>query len=198
MKIIIHRLIIPAVSVMLFSGCAANVGVRGKDTLAAQVFPVRLVPQGGGVLKVDTPNQGCVNNLHNGCIRFDENTVGLMKFYLRGSKKKVETCSTGARNVITAIQISVTGSGEKGDFSVLPLPEWIQLEAFPLLDRSTGLVYDKAVDDGASQVWMLNANANDAALGAREFWYRVTAKSCASPTQTWTSDPRGENEGTWQ
>jgi hypothetical protein len=145
---------------------------------------------------VDTPNNGCQNNPHNGCIRFKRNTVGLMKFYLPGSKKTAKSCSTGAQNVITQIQIATTGAGEKGDFSDLPLKPWAKSEAFPLVELNTGLAYSKAnVNDGSTQVWLLNTNANNPG-SSRTFWYRVTARNCSGTPVKWTSDPRGENEGT--
>ena len=184
---------------LLLSGCAANIGTRANGGLAAEVYPVKLVPQGStGVLRIDTPNKGCASQQHNGCIRFAENTIGLMKFYLPGAKKTAQSCDSGAQSVITQIDISVVGSGEKGDFdpSNLPLPPWVETQAFPLVDRATGHAYQKDVSEGLNQVWLLNTNANNPQDGTKIFWYRVKAESCDGPPRVRITDPRGENDGT--
>jgi hypothetical protein len=174
---------------------ACTVGAPGPG-LSAKVYAVKFVPQGNtGVLKADTPNQGCQKSPHNGCLLFSENTVGLLKFYLPDSRSQARSCATGARNVITRVELSATGSGEKGDFSDLPLPEWLQKEAFSGVDLDSGVLYSASIDQGLSQIWLLNANANDSAAGVRTFWYRVTAQNCTTPANTWVSDPRGENTG---
>lgn len=184
---------------ILVSGCAANIGNRGKGGLSAEVYAIKLVPQGStGVLRVDSPNKGCKSQQHDGCMRFAENTVGLLKFYLAGSKKIAKSCDDGAKNVITQIEITVSGSGEKGDFGPanLPLPPWVETDAFPLVDRTTGFAYKKDVTEALSQVWLLNTNANNPDDGPKVFWYRVKAERCDGPPMEWTTDPRGENEGT--
>ena len=195
-----HGQMYPAVA---FDG--VNFVVSGSGTLRAKVFPVKMTPQGGsGVLRVDSNNNGCKANKHKGCLRFPENTVGLIKFYLPGSAKRAKTCNgqSKAKAVITKIEISVTpdlGDPNKGNFDPanLPLPEWVEAEAFPLVVLDEGHVYKKDVNTGSSQVWVLNTNTNDPAGGPRVFWYRVTAESCkASPPGPWTTDPRGENDGT--
>ena len=129
---------------------------------------------------------------------FPENTVGLIKLYVQGGRNNSKTCATGARNVITKIELTATpgGNPNKGDFTVFPLPDWLKDEAFPGVVLATGIVYSEPVNQASNQVSLLNINANDPALGDKLFWYRVTAQNCTTPANTWVSDPRGRNGGT--
>jgi len=200
MNIRIKEMVIVTLSAIVLTGCATQIGlVGGGNRLAAKSFSIKLVPQGNsGVLQVHTANKGCVNNPHNGCIRFAKDTVGLVQFYLPGSRKTSKTCDDkGVKAVITGIQLTTTGSGEKGDFSVLPDP-WLKNEAILALDLADGYAYEADKTVATTQVWLLNANFNDAADGVKTFWYRVTAESCSDAKGTWVTDPRMENDGTTQ
>ena len=63
-------------------------------------YGIKLVPQGGGVLKVDESNQ-CANNRnpHEGCLLFETDKVGQIKFYLPGSKFKLKKCEGPGSNL---------------------------------------------------------------------------------------------------
>jgi len=164
----------------------------------SEFYAIELVPQGqSGTLKVNKANQ-CKKNPHEGCLLFEEDKVGLIKFYLPGSKYKVENC-TKAKAVITRIELTTTvksGStnDEKGDFSV-PLDDWIKDYAFPAVDTATGVVYDADVSYARTQAWLVNMNSHNAKDGDKEFWYRVTATDCDNHELTWVTDPRGDNKG---
>lgn len=189
----------------LVSGCAGPNYLDGEDIgLSAKEFPVMFVTQGpSGVLKPDTPNNGCTAGPHNGCLRFANNTIGLLKFYLPGGQNKAKTCEDKVKAVITRVELATSGSGQKGDFDATPLDAWIKDEAFPLVSLTDGIVYERALDSATNQVWLLNTNANDPADGTRTFWYKVTAQACddlengpEDPAHIWETDPRGENTGT--
>ena len=200
----VKGLMIAALAAAVLTGCATQIGLTGGgNRLAAKAFSIKLVPQGNsGVLKVDTANKGCLNNPHNGCMRFAKDTVGLVQFYLPGSKQTSKTCDSGAKEVITGIQLTTTelatsSGGDKGDFTVLP-EQWLKDDAFLALDLSNGYAYEADVNNGTTQVWLLNANFNDAADGVKTFWYQVTAEACPGSNKDgpWVTDPRGENRGT--
>jgi hypothetical protein len=89
MNIRIKGTVMAALSMFVLTGCATQIGLTGDgNRLAAKAFSIKLVPQGNsGVLKVDTGNKGCVNNPHNGCLRFAKDTIGLVQFYLPGTVK---------------------------------------------------------------------------------------------------------------
>ena len=171
-------------------------------------YGIKLVPQGGGVLKVDESNQ-CANNRnpHEGCLLFETDKVGQIKFYLPGSKFKLKKCEgpgSTAQNVITKVELAVKGQGNdpeavKGDFNgPFPLDDWLKYDAFPAVDLDDGIVYEAPWDKAATQVFLDNLNSHDAADGIKSFWYRVTVTACEEDEgvrETWVTDPRGDNKG---
>jgi len=174
----------------------------GFGSTQVETYSVKLVPQGtSGVLKVDEQNK-CNKGKHDGCMLFEVNEIGLIKFYLPGSKKQLKNC-TNADKVITKVEVTTTGAGgdpeaDKGDYdrtNLLPL--WVKTDAFTSVNRTTGVVYQAhKKNDAFTQVILVNLNSNKAADGEKSFWYRVTATDCETPANQWVSDPRGDNEGT--
>jgi len=175
--------------------------IFGFSSVDVKDYSVKLVPQGtSGVLKVDKDNK-CKKGKHKGCLLFEVDEIGLIKFYLPGSKDKIKNCSN-ANKVITKVEITTTGMGgdseaEKGDYDrTNPLPVWAKTEAFTNVNRNTGIVYHATKDNAFTQVLLVNLNSSNEADGEKHFWYRVTATDCETPANTWVSDPRGDNEGT--
>jgi len=192
---------------LIFAGSTqAQVGLVQEVT-----NPVKLVPQGDGrTLQVvrDRDNQ-CRKGKHEGCLLFERDVLGRIEFYLPGSRHEVKNCLS-AKNVITKIEVSansVKGDPEasKGVFpGQLPSPLWLKENAFPALDRSTGVVYEAvSLDVARTQEWITNLNSHpnkvDEADETKSFWYRVTVTACAASKDgthvKWVSDPRGDNEG---
>jgi hypothetical protein len=167
-----------------------------------ETYSVKLKPKVGGVLEVDKSNKCNQGKEHPGCLVFKEDKIGLIRFYLNGSNKyKVNKCPPDgtASKVITEIQLTAEGEGGdpqavKGDFTVFPLPSWIENDAFPNVKLNTGIVYQAALADARTQAWLINMNSHDAGT-IKSFWYKVTATDCANPANTWVTDPRGDNEG---
>ena len=165
-------------------------------------YEVKLVPQGtSGTLEVVKDNR-CNDKQHEGCLLFDVDKLGIVDFYLPGSKRKTKTCDDSDK-VISRIQLTTTkGEGgtadDKGDFTELPLPNWIKNDAFPDVDLATGLVYEADPSyTGKGRVRLVNLNRNSYVEDeVMQFWYRVTVTNCEDATKTWTTDPRGDNEGT--
>ena len=198
-----------AVLVLLGSLMLAATTQAQAENVREVINHVMLVPQGvGGNLRVEKNNQ-CRKGKHDGCLLFGRDELGRIEFYLPGSRNEVKNCST-ASNVITKIEVSATGvngdpEASKGVFSdQFPLPLWLKENAFPALDRATGVVYEAAsLNVARTQEWITNLNshlnAKDAADETKSFWYRVTVTACAESKDgnhvTWVSDPRGDNEG---
>ena len=190
MKLSVKFLLISSLVALFLGGCAVG---SSKSRISSKTYSIKFIPQGAsGTLEVKTSNKGCKSNPHNGCMSFDVNTVGLIRLYLPGRGR---TCNEGARNVITMVELATTGASAKGDFTDLPVKDWLKNEAFAGLVLATGIVHTSPVTEASSEVWLLNANANDASLGAKDFWYRVTAQNCTLPASTWETDPRGRNGG---
>jgi hypothetical protein len=168
-----------------------------------ETYSVKLKPKAGGVLEVDKSNKCKQGKKHPGCLVFEEDKIGLVRFYLSGSNKhKANKCPPDgdASKVITKIQLTATGEGGdpqavKGDFTVFPLPPWVENDAFPNVVLGTGIVYQAALADARTQAWLINMNSHDASAGVFSFWYKVTATDCANLANTWVTDPRGDNEG---
>jgi hypothetical protein len=167
-----------------------------------KLYRVKLVPQGasGGTLLAQLDKGKKCSGDFEGCMKFPEDKVGLIKFYLPGSKKENRQCPGpgGAGKVITEIKLTTTedggvADGSKGDFTAAPDP-WLKLDAFPNV-QADGVVYSADTTTGQSHVWLTNSNSNDAALGSKVFWYQVTVTKCSDPTVKWTTDPRGVNTG---
>jgi hypothetical protein len=185
---------------------AVGVGVFGSMLLGfagtqVKSYSVKLVPQGAsGTLKVDKSNK-CNTGKHKGCLLFKQDRLGLIKFYLPGSKYEMKNC-INANKVITMIELTAKGQGTdpeatKGDFDrTLPLPSWIKVNAFTGVDLDTGIVYTVNKDQAFTQALLVNLNNHDEETGERHFWYRVTVTDCNTPVNTWITDPRGDNEGT--
>jgi hypothetical protein len=167
-----------------------------------ETYSVKLKPTAGGVLEITKSNKCKQGKEHPGCLVFEEDKIGLVRFYLKGSNKhKANKCPPdgSASKVITKIQLTATGAGGdaqavKGDFTVFPLPPWVENDAFPKVNLNTGIVYQAALADARTQAWLINMNSHDAGA-IKSFWYKVTATDCANPATTWVTDPRGDNEG---
>lgn len=200
-----------AVVVLLGSLIFAG-STQAQGGLVQEVInPVKLVPQGDGrTLKVvrDRDNQ-CRKGKHEGCLLFERDDLGRIEFYLPGSRHEVKNCLS-AKNVITKIEVSANSveddpEASKGVFpGQLPSPLWLKENAFPALDRSTGIVYKAAsLDLARTQEWITNLNSHpntiDKADETKSFWYRVTVTACTEnkdgTRDKWVSDPRGDNEG---
>ena len=173
----------------------------GFSSFAVKDYSVRLVPQGtSGVLKVDEDNQ-CKKGKHKGCLLFETDKRGLIKFYLPGSKYKIMNC-TNTQKVITKVEVTTKGKdddpeADKGDYDrTNPLPLWVETDAFTTVNRATGIVYQVDKGYAFTQVLLVNLNSHDEADGEKHFWYRVTVTDCNNVANTWVSDPRGDNEGT--
>lgn len=180
---------------------AGGVGIVEANFLFTKekLYKVQLTPQGenGGTLRAQLKKGKKCSQNFEGCMKFAEDKVGLIRFYLPGSKKQERECP-GARKVITKIELSTTPDaafpeGDKGDFAGGVDP-WLKQDAFPLVDQATGVIYDETTATGKSRVWLVNQNSHDSSLGTRPFWYQVTVTSC-NGTQKWVTDPRGENTG---
>jgi len=167
-------------------------------------YSVQLVPQGasGGALLVTNGNK-CKHGEHDGCLLFEEDEIGFIKFYLAGSRNKIKRCSddTGeVKAVITKIELTASSDGDdpeavKGEFTG-NLPDWVKQDAFPDVDQVSGIVYEADWDKASTQAWLVNLNSHKAADGVFPFWYKVTASDCDEDSETtWVTDPRGDNEG---
>jgi hypothetical protein len=135
---------------------------------------------------------------------FEEDKVGVIKFYLPGNKYKIEKCPK-AKHVITKVELTTTiddtkPNDQKGKFTgPFPLENWIRDDAFSDIDLDTGIVYQPAsLDYARTQAWLVNMNSHEPP-GLKQFWYKVTATACAKNDEgthdTWVTDPRGDNEG---
>lgn len=160
-------------------------------------YEVELKTKSGGILEVKKDNQ-CEKKPHKGCLLFEEDKTGVIKFYLSGSRINSKKCPK-ANAVITKIELTTTvdetvGDDSKGEFSG-NLDPWIKNFAFPDVNEVTGVVYEAPMAIARSQAWLINLNSHDASEGEKHFWYRVTATSCDESPTTWVTDPRGDNKG---
>lgn len=204
------------VMVGALGGVVAGVGLAAalSGSMAAGIFDfwfsdekiyrVKLNPigngSGGGTLQAKLEKGKKCSGNFEGCMQFPEDKVGLIHFYLPGSKKENRQCPGPGNQgkVITEIRLTTTPHGgdadsNKGDFTVAPAP-WLKLDAFPNV-AANGVVYTADTTTGRSQVWLTNANSNDAEAGPKTFWYQVKVTKCSDVTQYWTTDPRGDNTG---
>jgi len=166
-------------------------------------YAVELETESAGVLEVKKGNE-CSNGKHKGCLDFAEDRVGLIRFYMKGNKNKIRTCAdSSVKAVITRIELTTTGENdlpddEKGNYSVYP-DAWLREDAFPAV-QADGVVYEELLANARTQAWLVNLNSHDASDGAKQFWYRITAKACAKNSNgmydVWITDPRGDNRGT--
>ena len=152
----------------------------------------------GNRLVVDKSNK-CNNGPHNGCLLFEETKIGVIKFYLTGSKNKVRTCDdNNVDAVITSIHLTTKGvndspDDEKGDYNAT-LDPWLEEFAFPGV-KPDGEVYLADVEDARTQAWIVNMNSHLSEDGLKRFWYKVTATDCGDKKITYVTDPRADNEG---
>lgn len=196
------------------------IGVFGVNVFTAsgsqtKLYGVKLTPDGNsGDLKVklSTNTKKCNKKVHDGCMLFETDKVGQIKFYVPGSAFEMRKCSgttPKAKNVITKIELAVVEKeadedyvpdGSKGDFNKTPLADWIKYDAFSAVNLANGIVYEAPWDKAATQVFLENLNSHNAELGVLPFWYRVTVTACNDEDgdgvhETWVTDPRGDNEG---
>jgi hypothetical protein len=160
-------------------------------------YPVRLTQKGDTGLEVSVRDnkQKCETSDNKGCMQFPEDKIGLIKFYLDGSKFKNKGCDKD-KEVITKIELTTTGIDDKGTFGN-PLDPWIRNDAFPGVNLLTGIVYEALPANGRTQVFLANMNSNDASDDPKIFWYRVTVSACPEESGgPWVTDPRGVNKGT--
>jgi len=162
------------------------------------MYPIELTPDNSSnVLEavVTDSSKKCKQNDNKGCVQFDVDKVGMVKFYLPNSKYKTKSCKNN-NEVITKVELTTTGSGDKGTFvGHLPLPAWIKENAFPSVDRSTGIAYQADLQQARTQVFLANMNNHDASEGTKTFWYQVTVTDCDDESKQWVTDPRGDNKG---
>ena len=165
-------------------------------------YPVKLIPDNKSdvlLVEVEDSSKKCNRDNHPGCMLFEEDHVGVVKFYLSGSKYKTKSCKN-SKKVITKIELTTMGTGDKGVFNdglgwVQP-DKWLKENAFPSVDLTTGIAYEaKKLDQARSLVLLSNMNNHDASKGSRTFWYRVTVSACDGGEGPWVSDPRGDNKG---
>ena len=165
-------------------------------------YPVKLSPDNSSDVlhvKVEDISKKCINDKHAGCMLFKKNHVGTVKFY-HGSKYNTKSCDN-SQKVITKIELTTTGTGDKGVFNGEPgwtqPADWLKVNAFPSVDLASGIAYEAAnVDQARSLVYLSNMNNHDASEGTKTFWYRVTVSDCDGEEGPWVSDPRGDNKGT--
>lgn len=170
---------------------------RGVD------YGVKLKPKNDGTLDVSVdPGRKCEKNKHVGCMVFKKNTVGRITFHISGTGNRMESCAdaiNGNHKVITEIKLTAKGKpgGKKGVFNPNERrPGWLKREAFRSMDLDTGIAYAATYDQGRNQVVLFNNNSTILAEGElKHFWYKVTVKDCKDPKKSWTTDPRGDNEG---
>lgn len=199
----------------------ALVGGYGIKVLTAsssqsKLYAVKLTPEGSsGVLKVKLGKntKKCKKKVHDGCMLFETDKVGQIKFYVFGSAFKLRKCtetSSGPKYVITKIELATEEKekdakydpdgpkgGSKGKFTG-NLPDWIKYDAFQSVNLATGIVYEAPWNKAATQVYLENLNSHNADLGVLPFWYKVTVTACEAVDgvhETWVSDPRGDNKG---
>ena len=168
-------------------------------------YPVKLIPDNKSdvlLVEVEDSSKKCKKDDHAGCMLFEEDHVGTVKFYLDGSKFKAKSCKN-SKKVITKIELTTTGAGDKGVFKgeagwTQPA-DWVKENAFPSVDLASGIAYEvKNLEQARSLVVLSNMNNHDASEGTKAFWYRVTVSDCdgGEGEGPWVSDPRGDNRGT--
>ena len=123
---------------------------KSQEDTTVFTYPIELTPDNSGyTMEAEVKDNAlkCKPNNNKGCVDFKENTVGFIKFYLPGSKWKNKRCKQNSNDmeVITKIELTTNGSGDKGVFNEdLPDPpllaEWIKIDAFPGVDLTTGIV----------------------------------------------------------
>ena len=163
--------------------------------------------EGNGNWNVAGPKNTCKEHKHphTGCLLFGEKQRGSITFYLPGYALDNAQCPD-AKNVITRIELTTKAKDDsqaKGDFNRdEKLDKWVQKNAFNDVDLETGIVYDAQWDEAWAQTTLVNLNNHKHEIEGDEnelsFWYRVTITSCPKenhPSKTWTTDPRGDNEG---
>jgi hypothetical protein len=164
-------------------------------------YPVKLIPDDESTLlvKVEDNSKKCKQSNNAGCMLFGEDQFGTVKFYLKDSKFSTKSCKN-SKKVITKIELTTTGAGDKGVFNgeagwVQPA-EWLKENAFPSVDLTSGIAYEAQVpEQGRTLVFLSNMNDHDEDDGTKVFWYRVTVSECDGSEGPWVSDPRGENKG---
>jgi len=163
--------------------------------------------EGNDKWNVAGPEGKCRKDKHPGCLLFRVKQRGKITFYLKKDKAQCPD----AKYVITRIELTteaMNGSQAKGEFErparPAMLPRWIEKNAFEDVDRKSGIVYDAPWDKASTQTTLINKNDHkDEIEGAENelsFWYKVTVTSCFEKNnrgerKTWTTDPRGDNEG---
>jgi len=172
------------------------------------IYPVKLTPCNENkpgckdeyelLVEIEDNGKKCKDKQHNGCMLFEQDEVGLVKFYLDGSKHKTKSCKN-AQEVITKIELATAGTDNKGDFDA-DLDDWISEYAFSGV-QDDGVVYEELpLGLARSQVFLVNKNSHDIEDGTKQFWYRVTVTACPKNDDPvdgpWVSDPRGDNKGT--
>lgn len=168
------------------------------------------VNPGQGVLMPFTGSQGCTRGQgeRKGCVRFAADTLGQIKFSLKGNPATNKCSDPGTQYVITKIELShegylLAGSptpviSEKGIFNpdaAWQIPSWLQ-DAFPGVDAK-GVVYSASKDDASNQATIINLNnqPNKGGGNEKDIWYRISVTDC-NDGSVLRSDPRLENDGT--
>lgn len=201
---IVTGVMLAMITIAALTGCTTFISDQ-------KPYSVRVTPQGGGELSVELrKGRKCSKdkNPHDGCMRVAHEETGIIRFYLPGSKRQVKTCAdSGVNEVITSIRVTSEGLNDESDASKgvyvsSGLDPRLKKNAFIDMD-SDGYVYKvNDIGKGRTQVWLINlnnhANPRKAESEFLHFWYQVTVEGCpgkAHDGQTWTSDPRVDNEG---
>lgn len=163
--------------------------------------PVKFWVQ-GGVLEPHPSNAGCplIPNTGKGCVEFKTGIYGAINLSMFGGNPD-NTCADTPQPdyVIVKVELTDTGSGEKGSFPLSnPAMQWL-VDAFPTMDSSTGVVYeanwDPASTNPASKsAVFVNLNNNVIDDGVKTSWYRVTVQDCSGGPVI-VSDPSIPNHG---
>lgn len=166
-------------------------------------YPVKLDPDNSTNelhVEVKDDKKKCRKTDNAGCLLFEKDKVGTVKFYLDGSKFKNHSCANKDK-VITKIELSTVGADDKGKFEgdagwTAP-DKWLKENAFPSVDLTTGIAYKPdTLNEARTQVLLSNLNNHDQEIGTKSFWYKITVADCDGDDGPWVSDPRGDNKGT--
>jgi len=153
----------------------------------------------GGVLKLEPhpSNNGCpgIPGTGKGCVKFEVGTLGTINLSMFGGTAD-KNCADSPQPdyVITKVELTAQGTGDKGVFPLAdPAPGWLTA-AFPTIELPEGIVYEASLSDASESAVVLNLNNNDPAKGVKTSWYRVTVQDCVGGAPI-VSDPQVPNHG---
>jgi hypothetical protein len=188
--------------IILLVATACVPGSRTENVVASKYRPYTVVLQpkntpGNQELEVKSGPQGYgKGGKKNGFVGFDSGEYGTITFTLKGEEAGDQCSPKGSANwVITRIAFSDSGNTttEKGDNFNAEQDDWL-VNAFPGVDKDTGVLYEEDKEDGISSVAIFDWNDHPAAWGVKTAYYEVTATECASGDEVKT-DPGIVNKG---